>query len=255
MTDARTTALLEYIISDTKAILGDSLVGIYLHGSLALGCFRWAVSDIDYLTVVEGEPTQAQKEELVRSILAMEGDCPPKGIEMSVVRVDACRNFVHPTPYVLHYSNAWRDSFCADLSGTCRDLHGADPDLAAHFTVTRAAGITLCGAPIAEVFAPVPREAYLDSLRYDFAGAEDDIAENPVYVILNLCRTLGYLQDGVIRSKAQGGEWGLAHLPEDAGLISAALAAYRGDGVFPHDIPAPVPVNFVRRCLEIIEKA
>ena len=250
----RAAALLERIVSDTKAILGDSLVGIYLHGSLALGCFHWAVSDIDYLTVVKREPTQAQKEALIRSILAMDEDCPPKGIEMSVVTVDDCRRFVHPTPYLLHYSNSWRERFLADLSGVCRDLHGTDPDLAAHFTVVRAAGVSLCGTPIGDVFAPVPREAYLDSLRYDLAGAAEEITVNPVYVILNLCRTLGYLQDGEIRSKAQGGEWGLVHLPEDVALIRAALAAYCGEGTFPRDLSGTVLKAFAGRCLETIEK-
>ena len=84
-------------------------------------------------------------------------------------------------------------------------VHGLDRDLAAHFTVTRAVGVPLWGAPAADVFAPVPAADYLDSIWYDVEGAEDDILENPVYVILNLCRVLAYLRDGAVLSKAQAG--------------------------------------------------
>lgn len=233
MTDPRAAALLARIITDTKAILGDGLVGIYLHGSLAFGCFNWAKSDIDYLVVTDREPNPAQKEALIAAILALDADCPPKGIEMSVVLARDCRDFAYPTPYSLHYSNTYRDRYRADLPGTAAALHGLDPDLAAHFTVTRAVGIPLCGVPIAEVFAPVPGADYLDSIWRDIENAGQDIAGNPVYVILNLCRVLAYLREGSVLSKAQGGEWGMTHLPEDADLIRAALDAYGSDADFP----------------------
>lgn len=85
MSDFRVTVILDRIAADTAAILGETLIGIYLHGSLALGCFNWAKSDIDYLTVVETEPTLAQKEALIAALLALDAICPEKGIEMSVV--------------------------------------------------------------------------------------------------------------------------------------------------------------------------
>jgi streptomycin 3"-adenylyltransferase len=73
-------------------------------------------------------------------------------------------------------------------------MHGEDKDLAAHFAVTREVGFALYGPPVEEVFAPVPREAFLDSLRYDIADAADGMKDNPVYYILNLCRALAYLR-------------------------------------------------------------
>ena len=76
----------------------------------------------------------------------------------------------------------------------------------------------------------MPREAYLDSIWSDIAGAADEIAENPVYVILNLCRVLAFLEDGLVCSKAQGGAWALGRLPEDfagRGLIKEAVECYR----------------------------
>ena len=72
----------------------------------------------------------------------------------------------------------------------------------------------------------------------DHKRVPNDIAENPVYMTLNLCRVLAYLRDGAVLSKKQGGEWGLAKLPERwHPQIRAALAAYTGESAeFPADL-------------------
>ena len=222
-------ALLNRICDEYRAILGSKLTGVYLHGSLAFGCFTWATGDIDFLVVVEEPLAQLEKESLIRVLLDMTHDAPPKGFEMSVVLRKDCAPVVHPVPFELHFSNAHKARAEADLSAYCRDMHGTDPDLAAHFTVVRAVGQTLYGPPVTEVFGEVPRSAYVDSILYDVENAEADIADNPVYVTLNLCRVLAYLQCGLVLSKAQGGQWGLNHLPAaHHPLLRGALAAYTG---------------------------
>ena len=85
-------------------------------------------------------------------------------------------------------------------------------------------------APIDEVFGEVPKQDYMDSLWYDIADAEDDIAEDTMYLTLNLARVLAFLQDGSVLSKKEGGEWGLKNLPEKYhGLLREALSEYRGE--------------------------
>ena len=232
----RVNALLQQIKTEYLAILGDTMVGFYVHGSLAFGFFSWERGDLDFLVVVSKEPTWEQKHALIESLLRADENAPPKGFEMSIVTEDAVSPFVYPTPYVLHYSNAWRDAYRCDLAGTCRRLRGYDPDLAAHITVTRAVGFVLYGKPIEEVFAPVPAEQYLDSIRLDIENAVDDIAENPIYVTLNLCRVLGYLREGLILSKEDGGAWGLVNLPaEFVPFVSAALLYYRDGTIYEYD--------------------
>jgi len=156
---------------------------------------------------------------------------------MSVVLRRDCRPFIHPMPFELHFSNAHKARAAADLPAYCRDMHGVDPDLAAHVTVLRARGETLFGAEIGAVFGEVPRQAYVDSLLYDIASAEADVTDNPVYVTLNLCRVLAYLAEGAVLSKREGGEWGLTHLPEEYHpLLQGALAAYGGK-TLPEGLP------------------
>ena len=43
--------LMDTIARSYAAILGDGLTGIYVHGSLAFGCFCWQTSDIDFIVI------------------------------------------------------------------------------------------------------------------------------------------------------------------------------------------------------------
>jgi len=220
-------SLMNDITRDFTSALGDKLTGIYIHGSIAFGCFRWETSDVDFLAVVRKPLSLSEKTALIRAILNRVPDAPQKGIEMSVVTEDVCRNFVYPTPYELHFSNAHLDAYREDLEGYCQKLCGTDPDLAAHFSVTKAKGVAWYGKPIAEVFGDIPREALLASVRSDAADAQDGMAENPVYFVLNLCRVIACQERGLLLSKAEGGQWGLENLPaEHAPTIRSALNAY-----------------------------
>ena len=43
--------ILRKIATAYTKILQDNLAGIYVHGSIAFGCFHWSKSDIDFLVV------------------------------------------------------------------------------------------------------------------------------------------------------------------------------------------------------------
>lgn len=221
-------AIMEAVQQRWQAVLGDNLLGIYVHGSIAFGCFNPEKSDIDFLAVVEEAPTLPQKREMIRCLTALADHAPEKGIEMSVLLRRDCEHFAHPTPYEMHYSAAWHESYLADMDGTLARLKGADADLAAHITVTRAVGIALKGPAPQEMFAPVPAEDYLDSIRGDVENAAEDVLRDPVYILLNLCRVLAYSRSGAVLSKAEGGEWGITRLPEKyRALLTGALRSYR----------------------------
>lgn len=227
--ETRAYALLDQVVRQYRAILGDTLTGIYAHGSLAFGCFRWEAGDLDFLVVVQSSLTLDEKMALIRVLLALGPQAPPKGFEMSVVLDGDCLFFRYPTPFLLHFSNSHLARCQAGLAAYCAQMHGDDPDLAAHFTVVRSVGRALYGKPISAVFGDVPREAYLQSILADVAGAERKIDQNPVSVALNLCRVLAYAQEGLVLSKAQGGRWAVERLPQEhACIASAALADYEG---------------------------
>lgn len=223
-------AILETIKGQYMLTLGNNLVGIYVHGSIAFRCFRWEKSDIDFIVVVKDKIDTNTKLRLLETLEALLPQSPPKGIEISVVLLEYCEKFRYPTPYELHFSNDWLVRYRENPMLLCDCQEKSDRDLAAHFTVIRHTGIVLCGLPIDQVFGDVNKAYYIDSIKNDIADAKKEISEKPVYITLNLCRVLAYLKSGLILSKKQGGEWGLAHLAEQYhDLIKMALACYSGD--------------------------
>jgi hypothetical protein len=206
-------------------LLGENLIGLYLHGSLTFDCFHPETSDIDFLVVVHDRLDVATRRHITHALIAWSRDAPPRGLETSIVTQESLRAFRYPTPFEFHFSNAWRDRYVADEVDL--EAERVDPDLAAHLTVVRERGIRLVGEPIEAVIPSIPREAYLRSIANDAAGAGANIAADPVYGLLNLCRVLTFLHDGRITSKAEGGQWAMRHLPATfVPLVHAALEAY-----------------------------
>lgn len=237
-----------------QEILGQNLFGLYVHGSIALGSFHWESSDVDLLTVVRTAPSLAQKAALIRTLLDLTPLAPPKGIEMSVVLLQDCLHFRHPVPYCLHVSPAHLPACRADLTAYCQRMTGTDPDLAAHFTVSRQAGLPLFAPPPQQVFAPIPRACYLDSVRRDIIAPERDIQRNPVYFTLNLCRTFAYLTTGTVYSKEAGGQWALKHLPARwYPFLQQCLTAYHtGRPLAPECGKQDIPVLFYQTMIKQI---
>lgn len=244
--------LLDEIAAASADSFGENLTGVYVHGSLALGGFTWAGSDVDFIAVTEAAPTGAQKEAYISRLLAMSGHCPPRGFEMSVVLRKYARDFVSPTPYELHLSGMYVERCASDVPRFCREMHGVDCDLAAHFTVIRRSCIVLCGAPASQVFGDVPRECYLRSIKADVENAETEILASPVYIILNLCRVMAYIEEGVVLSKRDGGEWGVAHTGAHAPLIRRALDCYLAAAPFPAESERRELTDFARHMRELI---
>ena len=53
--------ILDKLVDVSKQILRDKLTGVYLHGSMAMGCFYPDKSDIDIIIVIEDDITDNQK--------------------------------------------------------------------------------------------------------------------------------------------------------------------------------------------------
>lgn len=218
--------VLEHIVSEYSKLLQENLVGIYLHGSLAMGCYNPGSSDIDFLVVVKNDMSFKLKRDLVDVLLELSGEAFID-LEMSVLLEADSQAIVYPTPFILHYSVAHKERYLSDLQYLCGN--GVDEDLAAHITIVTNRGKCLVGKAIAEVFQTVPKDYYIQSMISDIEFAKNRIADRPVYITLNLCRVLYYLKEGAICSKQEGGEWGLKYLPvEFRALINQALLNYTG---------------------------
>lgn len=225
----RTLELLRRLKSTYAKTLGQNLVGIYLHGSYVLGSYQEQVSDLDYIVVVKRPLKLAEKQALMTQTLTKLWPlAPAKGLEFHVLLLADTLHFQQPLPFDCHFSKMHYAEYLARPQAYLAQMHGTDPDLAAHLTILTTTGQVLLGPAIANVFAPVPSADYWASLVFDIADARQTIHESPTYTVLNLCRVLAYRTDGLILSKAGGGQWGLMHLQRQYWpVMQHALTAYQ----------------------------
>lgn len=222
----------ERFIQSMDLILGEQLVGIYLHGSLAMGCFNPRRSDIDIVIIVR-EGLGPDDKRIMANYLVRHS-VNPHPIELSVMRLADLNPWRYPPTYDFHYSEDYREKFQANLKTSdwknwTNGSTPGDPDLAAHIPVLCERGIVLKGQDISEIFPNVPDSDYRAALIYDVTTASSRIVENPVYGVLNLCRVQLYMAEAQIASKSEAGEWALTRLPaEYHPLISRALDLYKG---------------------------
>ncbi|GGE68036.1 aminoglycoside adenylyltransferase domain-containing protein [Priestia taiwanensis] len=208
--------------------IGNNLIGVYLHGSLAMGCFHEETSDIDLLIIVQEKLSLETNKRVIQQVLELHDKMPNKrGMEFSILLQSTLTNFVYPTPFELHYSDFHREKYRTDETYICGGFN--DVDLAAHVMVTYHRGVTLYGKAIKNVFLPINRELYIQSILFDVENAYKEIIQSPTYFTLNLCRVLFFLREGVVSSKKEGGEWGLNMLlSKYYPLIQHCLHAYKG---------------------------
>jgi predicted nucleotidyltransferase len=222
---ARAVSFAQHLAEVLPAILEDDLVGVYLHGSAATGCFNPDRSDIDLLVVARQTLSPEQRRAVAKLLLASSG--APYPVELTVVTTGQLHPWRHPTPFDFHYSERRRASLTQQLAdGELPSRELTDPDLAAHITVVRARGRVLVGAPINEVFPEVPaadfRQVILADL--DWIGHHS----TTIYGVLNTCRILAYLDGQGLLSKAEGADWALENLPATyRATITKARSAYR----------------------------
>ena len=211
-------ALLEEFVSQTRASLGDDLIGLYLVGSFALGGFD-EDSDVDFLCVTRDELTLAQQ----ASIQAMHG-----------------RLYDLETSWAKHlegsYISAERLRLGADgslffyLDNTARALIWSDH---CNKSVVRWTlyhhGIALHGPAANTLLEPVDSEALRRETRRAMRSWLEEIQAQPqlvdnrwyqAYAVVTRCRMLYTLREGAVASKPAAVRWALEHLDSSwAGLI------------------------------------
>lgn len=230
-------AQINLLVAGFQSRLPENLIGIYLHGSLAMGCFNPSCSDIDLLAITRHKMAVEVKRSLAEFLL--DNSLNPSRIEISFLRHSDMYPWRRPTPFDFHYSEDWRSDFERDLSsGNWKEwniVQRYDDDLAAHITVVNHRGICLHGPFLSDIFPPVPKQDFIVSILGDVQSAKfglSAILQYPVYVVLNACRTFAYLQTGRIMSKEEGGIWALQVLPlRFHNTVAGALEEYRnGNG-------------------------
>jgi predicted nucleotidyltransferase len=222
-------AQVDALVERITELVGDELVGVYLHGSLVLGCFNPQRSDLDVLAVARRALAPDKKRRLARAMLDLSGPkawprTAPYPLEISLLNERDLRPWRYPPRYELHFGESHR----ALVEAGKVDAGGEDADLAAHITVLHHAGAVAAGAPIADVFPPVPHEDYVASLHADLDWCREK--NTTMYAVLSASRVWATVVERRVHSKDSGALWARRRVPaEYAPLIDDALAVYRGD--------------------------
>jgi len=219
------------IVELLKSELGNNLVGVYLHGSLAMGSYYRPKSDIDFIVVTKNKIGAVVAKSFGASIAKVAEKRPTTGsVELSIITADVAWNVPVPTPFEFHYSFEWHNKI---LKGEVDyDSDKTDIDLLSHLMYVRQRGVCLEGKSILEVFGEYDWKSFMDAVVDDFNWIieGENIVQSPVYGVLNICRVLQLLNEnnGKVHSKEEGGEWALKNLPKEYNaVIQKALDIYR----------------------------
>jgi predicted nucleotidyltransferase len=216
-------ALRETLLS-VHAILQSDLIGIYLYGSLAMGCFNPISSDIDVILVVKERLSKEQGKEIIEYLKRV---CSKDNrIELSIVSADVIQNPQYPIMVDLHYEY-WGNIFESET----------DKEVLSNLYTTKKRGYCVWGEPIGKVFSKIPAQYHVRSMIEDIENTRKYLHEKPerigydvqVYWVLGSCRVLAFIREETVLSKLEGGQWGLAHLPQEYhSLVEQALFRYEG---------------------------
>lgn len=211
---------LNHVVGLVNQVLGESLVGLYLHGSAVLGSFAPGKSDIDLLAVLGETPDPPRLGQLGEA-LHPDVIAHPSPLDLHVVTQETLRS--HEPRWEAWFSShpAWGE-FRVVLDPT------EDRDLFLAFHICRRQGRALVGPPPEELFPEVPLRHLLQAAdaNLTFWQALDHFWL-PEEAVLTACRAWYLVERGVVAGKREAGEWAKDRW-EGSTVIADALARWQG---------------------------
>jgi predicted nucleotidyltransferase len=214
------------VVAIVRDVLGDALIGAYLHGSAVLGGLR-PTSDIDVLAVIDRPTSEQERRAIVDRLLDVSGRRARRGpgrpIELTILVQSAVRPWRHPPRVEFLYGEWRRDDYEGGF------VPGPEPmaDLGPEVALTLAGNVALSGPPPAEVLDPIPDADLRRAITAGVPGLMDDLDTDTRNVTLTLARIWATLVTGAISSKDQAAAWALERVPDHlAGPLNLAREMY-----------------------------
>lgn len=204
-------ATLRSLLLGSQTILDRQFRGLYLLGSLALGDFDPARSDIDFVVVTSGDLAAATVSHLaaMHERLAAGRSKWGRELEGTYISEQALRRYDPADAMHPHI----------ERGGKLRMEHHHS-DWIIQCYVLRGHGLALAGPPPHTLLDPIPpaalRQAVLDLLWWWELQLEDtsrlEQSGYQSYAILTMCRILYTMQHGTVVSKPTAARWAQARL-------------------------------------------
>jgi streptomycin 3"-adenylyltransferase len=201
------------VVELLQDVLGDALLGVYLHGSAVIGGLK-PTSDLDLFAVTSRRTTPGEQRALIERLMPISGRGDPSGQSRSIGLEIVARPDVYPWRYParldLQYGDWYRPDFAA---GNFAPWDPDNPDLAILLAMVLQADHPLLGPPPSKLFGPIPwtdvRRAMLDSIP-DLRSYLDGDERN---VLLTFLRIWASLATGRFFSKDGAADWAIPSLP------------------------------------------
>ena len=214
--------------SVVEAVLGDSIVGIYLFGSAVVGGLK-RDSDVDILVAVSNPPTFEQSKSLVAQLMSVSGAIGNsqaiRPLELTVITVSDVVPWQFPPRAEFVYGEWLREQFEAgSVPEPVRD-----PDLAIVLKNVTENSLPLYGCKAAEVFEPVPITDIRRAIRHSLPRLLAEAAGDERNVVLTLSRMWLTAATGDIAPKDAAAEWSeMQASPDHTVLLKYAREGYLG---------------------------
>lgn len=235
---------LDVVVAVVEGVVGEDLLGLYLHGSAVHDELRPA-SDIDLMAVTRRALADERRAELCRRLSDLSGPAHSlRSVDLAAVVLDDVVPWTYPGRFDFRYDDSLREEIAAGL------LPGAAPwpSLAVEVASVLAGDRPLVGPPPCELFDVVPAA---DVTRGGLDGIPELLAELPGEtrdVVLTLARVWLTAATGEVRPKEEAATWALDQLPpEHRPVLEHALQLYRtttyADESWPAGLRDDVPAH------------
>ncbi|KOU10742.1 nucleotidyltransferase [Streptomyces sp. NRRL F-4711] len=209
--DADAVNQVQEIVRLVDGVLGQDVIGIYLHGSSVLGGLRPA-SDVDVLVVSRRRMNEQDRRALLRGLLQISGSGNKvRPVELTVVVQSEIRPWRYPPTGDFLYGEWLRPEYEAGEIPAPEPM----PDLALLITMSLIGDHPLTGPRPAQILDPVPQTDLVRASVAGIPGLLDDLDGDTRNVLLTFARIWTTLATGEIKSKDTAADWALAQLPPE----------------------------------------
>ena len=220
---------IERVAGIVRELMDDGALGLYLHGSAALGGLR-PHSDLDLFAVVAAPMSAAMPEALTRRLMPISGRGDPTGrsrpVELTIVAAGAVRPWRYPPALEFQYGDWWRPEYGR---GSFAPWTSPNPDVAIAIHQVLAADRPVFGPPPATLLDAVPWSDVRRSMLDGIPGLLGDLDGDEANVLLTLARILMSMSTGVIAPKDVAAAWAMERLaPQNRPALALARSVYLG---------------------------
>jgi hypothetical protein len=222
-------AVLQVLLKNVQAVLDTYFIGLYLHGSLALGDFDPGHSDIDFVVVT----TRELPLKLISDLEAMHSRIKDSGLEWAkklegtYISKKALLRY-NPDDAPHPHINEQKFFVARDKIDSVINRH-----------ILRECGVAVAGPPIRPLIAPVSPDELREAVVLGIRNAWTPRLKEPEwlvppghqpYLVVTCCRALYTVKFGTVTSKPVSVRWALTALDKQwTNLIETAMAWHYGE--------------------------